>query len=536
MKSIKLLDCTVRDGGYLNDWKFGASVLTEIVQRLINANIDYIELGFIDERRYYDENRSIFPNTSSISRTYQFIKKSPHTKLVAMIDYGTCDIKNIDKKENTILDGIRIIFKKEKMVEAINYCKKVKELGYEVFTQLVSSTTYNKDDLNQLIRLENELNPYCVSIVDTYGLMDFNEISNLLNELNKGLNHNIAIGFHAHNNLLLAFSNSCEFLSQNIERNLIADGTILGMGKGAGNSPIELLANYCNNYFGTDYNIDELLEGGEANIMKLFGRNNWGYSLKFLLASINRVHPNYVSDYISKNVLSITNLNHLLKEIDERYKLLYSKDESERKYRKYCEKFFSDSDEKVLLSKEITGRKVLLIGPGGSINGAKERIDLFVQTENPIVISINFFPTSFETNYLFITNSRRLGYLSNEFERIYDNDVKVIGTTNLTPIFRKFDYVFDYSNLIDSSSFARDSAIIMILKLLQQCNCKNVYLAGFDGYASSFEDDFVNLSNAYGWKEPYTGFLNSYIRNQIKVFRTEMNVSFITASLFEEED
>ena len=129
-----------------------------------------------------------------------------------------------------------------------------------------------------------------------------------------------------------------------------------------------------------------------------------------------------------------------------------------------------------------------------------------------------------------------MGYLANDFEKIYACDAKVIATSNLTPYFKKFDLVFNFQWLIDTTSFAKDSAMIMILKLLEKCQCKNVFLAGFDGYASSFADDFVNISNSHGWKEPYPGFLNSYIRGQIKKYRENMNVIFLTSSLFEEED
>ena len=535
MGKRQILDCTVRDGGYINDWKFGSCVLTETIQRLINAGVDYVELGFIDERRYYDEDRSIFPNALSINDTYKHLKRKDNTKLVAMIDYGTCDIKNICKKDDSILDGIRVIFKKEKMEKALEYCSEIKKLGYEVFTQLVSTTAYTDDDFNKLIELENELMPYAVSIVDTYGLMDSIEMDKIYDKLDQGLNKNITLAFHAHNNLLSAFSNSSQFLSMKTDRNLLVDGTIMGMGKGAGNSPIELLANYCNKMFGSDYNMNELLEAAESNIMKLFGRSNWGYSIKFLLASINRVHPNYVSDYITKNVLSISNLNNLLKGINEEDKLLYNKDESERNYNNYCMSHFNDESDISKLKSIIEKKTILLLGPGKSIEASKDKISLFIGNENPIVIALNYLP-KIKTDFIFITNSRRHGYLANSFDEIYSRKVKIIATNNITSYFRDFDFHIDYSDVIDQDSFARDSAIIMVLKLLELCSANRVYLAGLDGYASSFEDDFVNLSNSYGWKEPYVGFLNSYIRNQIKKFSVNMDILFLTSSLFEGDD
>ena len=87
MNSFKLLDCTVRDGGYLNDWKFGAESLTEIVQRLINANVDYVELGFIDDRRPFDKDRSIFPNTEAINEVYKHIKRNNSPRILTVCSY-----------------------------------------------------------------------------------------------------------------------------------------------------------------------------------------------------------------------------------------------------------------------------------------------------------------------------------------------------------------------------------------------------------------------------------------------------------------
>lgn len=536
MNSFKLLDCTVRDGGYLNDWKFGAESLTEIVQRLINANVDYVELGFIDDRRPFDKDRSIFPNTEAINEVYKHIKRNNHTKFIAMIDFGTCDIRNISKKEDSILDGIRVIFKKEKMEKALQYCAKIKALGYELFTQLVSATVYEDEDFDRLSKIENELKPTAVGIVDTYGLMDFKRLEHIFHSLDIRLDKSIKIGYHAHNNLQLAFSNAMQYLAINANRDVIVDGTLMGMGKSAGNAPIELLAVHCNRYYKTQYNVDALLEAIDSNIIKLYGKNHWGYSMKFLLSSINEVHPNYVNDYISKNLLSISSINSLLATLEGDVKLLYNKSESENKYLEYCQKYFNDTMSIDVLKKELSSKPVLLIGPGKSIDAAKTKIKKLIKEINPIIISVNVNKKGIIPNYLFLSNSRRLDLLANEFDELYSNNVKIIGTTNLSPYFKPFYLSFNYESLLDQESFAKDSAIVMILKLLTKCECKRVYLAGFDGYASFFEDDFVNLSNSYGWQEPYPGFLNSYIRNKIKEMRTKTEVKFVTASLFEEEE
>lgn len=536
MKDIKLLDCTVRDGGYLNDWNFGQSVLTETVQRLIKSGVEYIELGFLDDRRKFDVNRSIFPSTQCLNEIYKSIKKTPTVKFVAMIDFGTCSLDNIQRKEDTILDGIRVIFKKEKMVPALEYCAKIKELGYEVFTQLVSATVYTDEDFDELIAIENRLQPAAVSIVDTYGLMDLVELERIYRKLNSGLLPQIMLGFHAHNNLQLGFANAYGFLLNEVDRTILADGTLYGMGKGAGNCPIELLAFYCNKYFGNHYDINQMLEAIQSNVLVLYGHNHWGYSLKFYLAAVNRIHPNYVSDYISKGTLSISDLNLALSMVDEDKKLLYNKDESIRVYR-----MMTDSIEKATgrdtdsLKMAFANRPVLLVGPGETLIGERSKIEEYIRENNPIVIMINCVNSILSADYVFLTNSRRLCTVSNHWDSIRKAGTKVIGTSNLVPIFDAFDYTVDYTSLIDES-LAKDSAMIMLLRLLSILGVTNVALAGLDGYKSSFNEDFVDISNTRGWREPYPGFLNSYIRNEIRKYKNKMSISFVTTSLFDEED
>ena len=104
VNDIKLLDCTLRDGGYLNDWEFGRSNIINIFERLVSAKIDIIETGFIDERRTYDRERTIFPDTDSINETYGKLDKGS-SMIVGMIDYGTCSADRIGDADGCFLTG-----------------------------------------------------------------------------------------------------------------------------------------------------------------------------------------------------------------------------------------------------------------------------------------------------------------------------------------------------------------------------------------------------------------------------------------------
>ena len=94
MKNIKILDCTLRDGGYLNDWEFGNSSIVNVFERLVSAGIDIIETGFIDDRRPFDYDRTIFPNTDSVNKIFGKLNKG-NAVIVGMIDFGTCCIERI---------------------------------------------------------------------------------------------------------------------------------------------------------------------------------------------------------------------------------------------------------------------------------------------------------------------------------------------------------------------------------------------------------------------------------------------------------
>ena len=107
MSKIKLLDCTLRDGGYVNDWKFGHDNIESIFERLVDAGVDVIEIGFLDDRRPFDIDRSIMPDTDSVEKIYGNLDRK-QAQIVGMIDYGTCDISNIKPCSESYIDGIRV--------------------------------------------------------------------------------------------------------------------------------------------------------------------------------------------------------------------------------------------------------------------------------------------------------------------------------------------------------------------------------------------------------------------------------------------
>lgn len=532
MQSLKLLDCTLRDGGYINDWEFGRNNLLSIYERLVSSGVDIIEVGFIDDRRPFDINRSIFPDTVSIKKIYGAIpKKAPIT--VGMIDYGTCKLENIQPASESWIDGIRVIFKKHLMKEAMEYCAALKEKGYKVFSQLVSITSYNDDELLQLIDLVNKVEPYAVSMVDTYGLLTPMDLLHYYEILDANVNDSIQIGFHAHNNMQLGYANALTFIQKKTNRSIVVDGTLYGMGKSAGNDPIELVADWLNKNRDTSYNIDQMLEAIEESIIDIYKKFPWDYKTFFYLSAKNKCHPNYVTYLQEKANLSVSDLDKLLYKIQpEENKLLYKKDIAVSLYDSYQKALLEGNDELKHLENDLKGKKILILGPGKNINLQENKVRSFIENEKPLCISINYIPENLKCDTVFLTKTNR--YLEMT-EKLLDSakDIKILATSNLTSKNNCFDYVVNREPLLERDEQIIDNSFIMLLKVLSSCGVKEIYCAGLDGY-SDREDNYFNPKMEYSFVKAEASRINRHIKTIVNDMRSSMKIEFITYSHYQE--
>lgn len=335
MFDIKLLDCTLRDGGFINDWQFGHENIAGIAQGLAKAGVDIIEVGFLDGRRTFDKDRSIMPDTDSAAKIYGKLKKSG-AMLVGMIDYGTCPLQNISPCEKSPLDGIRVIFKKHLRTPALAFCAALKRLGYLVFVQPVSITDYSDAEIKELALLANEVQPFSVSLVDTYGLLHGKELLRYFELLHRTLSKTIRLGFHGHNNFQMAYANCVSMIdaATAVGRPLLLDGSLCGMGKSAGNAPLELLAHHLSHYTGASYRMEVLLAVIEKHICPLLGAPPWGYSIRYFLCAACACHPSYVM-FLENLGLSLSAIYTLLCNIDPPKRLNFDKAHIEALYEKY---------------------------------------------------------------------------------------------------------------------------------------------------------------------------------------------------------
>jgi len=535
MKKIQLLDCTLRDGGYVNDWRFGYTNIVSMFERLVDANVDIIELGFLDDRRPFDIDRTIFPDTESADKIYGSLDKK-NAMVIGMIDYGTCAIENLAPCSESYLDGIRVIFKKGKMYPAMEYCRQVKALGYKVFSQLVSVTSYTDEEMLELIKLVNDVQPYAVSMVDTYGLLNDEWLLHLYKILDDNVLPGIGIGFHAHNNFQLGYSNALAFLKYDGKHDVVVDGTLYGMGKSAGNDPIELVAMTLNEKYGGAYNIDAMLEAINESVMDFYRKTPWGYKTFFYLCAKNKCHPNYLTDYEKEENLSVSMIDELLSKIEpEDKKLLYDKGVGRSYYEAFVEEHVNEGVAVNAFLDFVGSRKILLVGPGKNIGLQAKKVKKFIEKEHPVIISINYLPEEVTSDCVFITNPKRYHDMTLPLREERHANVKKLATTNVTCRNGKFDFVINRAPLLEKDEKIIDNSFLMLVKFLHSIGVKEIFCAGFDGYSDK-ENNYNNPEMEYDFVKREAVSLNSHMKASIAEYRSKMDITFITYSAYDAEE
>ena len=174
--SIQVLDCTLRDGGYINDWHFGRRTIAAILDKLERAHIDIIECGFLTGM-VQDPERSLFGSAADIQAVLP--QRERKAMYVAMIAIGEKELHpaKLAPCDGKSIAGIRLTFHQDEIDQAVEWAKIIMGKGYEVFMQPVGTVFYTDIELLQLVERMNALHPYAFYIVDTLGSMYRNQVS-----------------------------------------------------------------------------------------------------------------------------------------------------------------------------------------------------------------------------------------------------------------------------------------------------------------------------------------------------------------------
>lgn len=313
--NVMLLDCTLRDGGYITKWMFGSQVMKDIVRNMTDANLDFVELGYLNNKPY-EEGSAQF---HSISQIADFIpSRRKNSIFLAMADITQFTEADLTPYDGTSIDGIRVVFYKHQIKEALKFCEAVKEKGYKLFVQPMVTIDYTIQEYTALAERIHDMNPYAVSIVDSFGYMNKEDFRKYFTILDCVLERETVIGFHSHNNMQLAFVTAQDIMDYKTSRQLMIDSSLFGMGRAAGNLNTELITNYFNITYEKKYDIKLILQTISKYIMPIRQDHVWGYSPYLFLTGLYKCHPNFAVYLLEEEEISVEDF--------EKYLLLIPKD------------------------------------------------------------------------------------------------------------------------------------------------------------------------------------------------------------------
>ncbi len=355
----KILDCTLRDGGYYTQWDFSSEIVDSYIHAMNNLPVDYLEIGY----RNNPEKSYIGKFGYTPVSVLKHIRKICSKKLVVMLNEKSTKPEDLPKLLGPIIgvaDMIRIAIDPKNFDRAVILAKEVKKMGFEVGFNCMYMSKWNSEYTGFLSKL-HLLNDFCdlFCMVDSFGGITPEEIVEIYHEVKK--NTIVPIGFHGHDNLQLGLINTITAINLGVD---YVDATVMGMGRGAGNLKLELLLTYLNAHQGleVDFNVLGEVISSFTPLMEEYG---WGTNLPYMIAGANKIPQKEVMDWVTNRAYSF---NSVVRALDN------------RKQQKADNAKFPE------FHTTHKFKSVIIIGGGNSVVKHLEGIKTFIQKEKDIAL------------------------------------------------------------------------------------------------------------------------------------------------------
>lgn len=284
-EEIKVVDCTIRDGGLMNKWQFSDEFVKAVYNALVASGVDYMEIGYLSSEHAFSRDEVgpwKFCDNKDLKRVVGENKTS--LKLSAMADIGRIELDDIPMAKDSLLDMIRVACYAHQVDKAVALAEHCLDKGYEVAINLMAVSKVNETDLEEALNDIAKSRVKIFYIVDSFGSLYCQQIEHLARKYRKVMPDK-AIGIHAHNNMQLAMSNTVTAIMENCN---YLDATILGMGRGAGNCPLEILIAFLKN---PKYRLLPILDVIQNYVGPLQKEIDWGYHIPYLITGAMNEHP-----------------------------------------------------------------------------------------------------------------------------------------------------------------------------------------------------------------------------------------------------
>lgn len=280
---IKVLDCTIRDGGLMNEWKFSKELVRDVFDGLARAGVDYVELGYRADKKQFSP-KDFGPWRFCDEEDLRDVAYECDTKLSIMVDVGRTDYDAFLPASESLVKLVRVATYVKDVDKAIHLGNHVKSMGYEVSVNIMAVSHALEPDLDEALDELAATNFDMIYLVDSFGYFYSEQIHYLAEKYLSRLKGK-QVGIHCHDNRNLAFANTIEGIIKGINR---LDATIFGIGRAAGNCQLELLMSFLKN---PKFDVRPVLDLIEKHFIELKKELRWGYEIPYAITGILNKHP-----------------------------------------------------------------------------------------------------------------------------------------------------------------------------------------------------------------------------------------------------
>lgn len=286
----KIIDCTIRDGGLVNNWDFSVEFVQDLYNGLSEAGVEYMEIGYKNSARLLNVSE---PNPWRFLDDHflkEIIPEKKFTKLSALVDIGRVDPNDILPREESILDMIRVACYVREVDKGLELVQMFHDLGYETSLNIMALSSVPEQQLIKAFELVKESPVDVVYIVDSFGSLDPRDIEHQVKKF-QTLIPNKQLGIHTHNNMQLAFANTLTAFQNGVT---FLDSSVYGMGRAAGNCNTELLVSYIQK---PSYELKPVLGVIEKHMLDMRKKWEWGYIIPYMISGVLNEHPRIAMAY-----------------------------------------------------------------------------------------------------------------------------------------------------------------------------------------------------------------------------------------------
>ncbi len=541
-QNVEILDCTIRDGGYINNWNFDKKVVRELYRSISKAGVDYIELGYRGTEKYFARAKYGIWRFTEEGDLREVTENIAGAKIALMIDYGKFDFSDLSPQKENLAEMIRVAVHKAKVQEAVKFCEKIKEKGYQVSLNLMGYSNYTPVERKEFACLLKDADIDYIYVADSYGSILPSQIEGFLKPLLEVTGKKI--GFHSHNNLQMAFANTLEAIRCGVG---IVDASVYGMGRCAGNLPLEAILSHMELLNHDRYNVIPVLNLIDRYFIEFQRQAHWGYQLPYMLSGIFKCHPNYARDLVERREYTIEDIWHILEIIKKISPSEFSKNTLEDVLKKGI---FGSERKSIILENNKKkakiktqkvkvsylgrhqGRDFLVLANGPTLKTYKEQIDKFIKKHNPIILGANYLGGMFVPHYHAFNNKRRfIDYI----EQVAQGSKLLIGQyipQNMVKEYTRRDYeVLYYLDEMDNEFGIEDGVIqtncrtisVLLLGVAIAMGARQIFITGMDGYLASdsegkfhfYKEEEANdrelILEKHEWNLRFLGQIDQYL-------------------------